>query len=170
MYISAVIQVALGILLTFLTTAALEIVPLHLGQTRRASFWLEVFGVWLANLGFIIIFSSTNIHFLHIGLRIFNFIDPHLHGANCNRCLLDGLNGSSRNLLFRRINLLRRRPNIFFIDSFIRLALCLMYLFISRSKVYFDFTTLLEILILLVLQVLTYGCFSLKVHEGLWSY
>lgn len=166
--LSSVIQVALGFLLDF--PVALEVVLLHLGQTQRAPLWLEVFEVWLAALSFIISFSSTNLHFLHTGLsQIFNSIDPHLHRADCNRCLIDGLNGSNDNLFFRHINLLWRWPNIFFMDWFIGVALCLIYLFISRSKDDCDFTYLLEILILSVLQVPTYVCFGLKVHEGLWS-
>lgn len=111
--LSSVIQVALGFLLDF--PVALEVVLLHLGQTQRAPLWLEVFEVWLAALSFIISFSSSNLHFLHTGLsQIFNSIDPHLHRADCNRCLIDGLNGSNDNLFFRHINLLWRWPNIFF--------------------------------------------------------
>jgi len=93
------------ILLDFLTSV-LELSSLRLGQTRRALLLLEVFGVWLATLGFIIICSNSYLHFFHRGLhhifnnnRLINFIDRHLHGADSKRCLLDSLHRSSRHLL-----------------------------------------------------------------------
>ena len=104
--ISTVIQAALTFLLDFLTTSVLELESLHLGQTQRALLLLEVFGVWLGTLGFIIICSNSYLHFFHRGLnRIFNnkqlinSIYRHLHGADSKRTLLDSLHRSSRHLL-----------------------------------------------------------------------